>query len=123
MPDQRGRKPLSPLGKRKQFSVVLSPEEVYWLSHNFGSPVRGLRILLQRAMAGAASDAGGDPLTTDLRKSEPETPPAAVEDGKRRKDDPDPYPQLCDRCTRVGPACADCVRKVNAWKERQARQA
>jgi hypothetical protein len=100
MPDQRGRKPLSPLGKRKQFSVVLSPEEVYWLSHNFGSPVRGLRILLQRAMAGAASDAGGNPLTTDLRKSEPETPPAAGSKGKAG---------MCERCRRLGvPSCESC---------------
>jgi hypothetical protein len=94
MPDQRGRKPLSPLGKRKQFSVVLSPEEVYWLSHNFGSPVRGLRILLQRAML------GGDPLTTDLRKSEPETPPAAGSKGKAG---------MCERCRHLGvPSCESC---------------
>jgi hypothetical protein len=52
--------------------------------------------------------------------------PATVEEPPgilgRHKDEPDPYPQLCGRCTRVGPACADCVRKVNAWKERQARR-
>jgi hypothetical protein len=119
-----GRKPKPPRGAKVQIVVwVLAEEAAYLENLGGGRRAPGIRALLRQAMAGTASDAGGDPLTTDLRKSEPETPPAAVEDGKRRKGNLDPYPQLCGRCTRVGPACADCVRKVAEWKERQARLA
>jgi hypothetical protein len=95
---KRGRKPLSPLGKRKVVSVRLPPEGVIWLGERYGSVAVGIRTLVRQAMT--ASDAGSDPLTTDLRKSEPETPPAAGSKGKAG---------MCERCRRLGvPSCESC---------------
>jgi hypothetical protein len=101
MPGSRGRKPMSPLGRRKQFSLTVSPEEASWLSDQFGSPVSGLRSLLRRAMA------GGETLPAEPPQPEPLQSPSGKRGGKALT----PFgPQSwCERCRRLGvPSCEAC---------------
>lgn len=111
MPGQRGRKPLSPLGKRRQVTLTISPEEAVFLSENYGSPGKGLKALVKQAMAGPlekiaeaqqeAMEQLGYPRTAQALK--PKVP-------KARNPSTD---DMCERCRRIGmPSCDACRKKM-----------
>jgi hypothetical protein len=96
-----GRKPQSPLGRKRRFEVKLTPEEIAILQERYGTVQKGIRALLACVEPPRPAPADAPPC-----------PPTEREPQKPRKLAKSP-PPLCERCARIGvPSCPSCRRTV-----------